>query len=112
MELLPYLKKVSLTWESLNYPVSRAVGVKSLLLNPVENISGVNSAEGVFEIKVVLPCVPAHNSLLKGVVLESNSSKFDVQGIKQGFQTLILNPGTLKEEVRRSYIKKLILYNV
>lgn len=69
MALLPHLKNVSLTWESLNYLVSSAVGVKSLLLNPVENFSGVNSAEGVFEIKVVLPCVPAHNCLLKAVVL-------------------------------------------
>lgn len=73
MALLPYLKKVSLTWESWNYPVSSAVGVKSLLLNPVENFSGVNSAEGVFEIKVVLPCVPAHNCLLKVIVLKSNN---------------------------------------
>lgn len=72
MALLPYLEKVSLTWESLNYPVSRAAGVKSLLLNPVENFSGVNSTEGVFEVKVVLPCVPAHNCLLKAVVLKSN----------------------------------------
>lgn len=44
-----------LTWESLKYPISSPVGVKSLLLNPVEKFSGVNSAEGVFEIKVVLP---------------------------------------------------------
>lgn len=73
MALLPYLKKVSLTWESVNYPVSWAVDVKLLLLNPVENFSGVNSAEGVFEIKVVLPCVPAHTCLLKAVVLKSNN---------------------------------------
>lgn len=73
MALLPYLKKVILTWESLKYPVSSPVGVKSLLLNPVENFSGVNSAEGVFEIKVVVPCVPAHSCLLKVVVLKSNN---------------------------------------
>lgn len=82
MALLPYLRKVSLTWESLNYPASSAVDVKSLLLNPVENFSGVNSAEGVFEIKMVVPCVPAHNFLLKAVVLKSKNWKFDVQVIK------------------------------
>lgn len=73
MVLLPYLEKVSLTWESLNYPVSWAVGVKLLLLNPVENFSGLNSAEGVFEIKVVLKlCVPPCTCFLKAVVLKSN----------------------------------------
>lgn len=73
MALLPYFKKVSLTWESLNYPVLPAVAVKSLLLSPVENFSGVNSAKDVFEIKVVLPCVPVHNFLLKAVVLKSKN---------------------------------------
>lgn len=72
----------------------------------MENFSGVNSAEGVFEIKVVLPCVPALTCLLKAVVLKSNNSKFDVRVIKQGFQTLILNPGKLQEEVSRSDLKK------
>lgn len=73
MAQLPYLEKVSLTWESLHYPVSWTVGVKLLLLNPVENFSGVNSAEGVFEIKAVLPCAPARTCLLKAVVLKSNN---------------------------------------
>lgn len=72
MALLPYLKKAGLTWESLTYPVPWAADVKLLLLNTVENVSGVNSAESVFEIKVVLPSVPAHNCLLKAVVLKSN----------------------------------------
>lgn len=77
-----------------------------MLLNPIKNFSGVNSAEGGLEIKVVLPYLPGHNCLLKAVVLKSNSWKFDVHVIKQGLQTHILNPGNLKEEVSRSYLKK------
>jgi len=52
----------------LDYPVSWAVVVKLLLLNPVKSFSGGNSAEGVHVIKVVLPCVPADKYLVKAVV--------------------------------------------
>lgn len=54
-------------------PIFIGCSVKSLLLNPIKNFSGVNSAEGCLEIKVVLPFVPAHNCLLKALVLKSNN---------------------------------------
>lgn len=67
MVLLAYLKDIDLIWEYLDYSVLWAVVVKLLLLNPVKSFSSVNSAEGVFVIKVVLPCVPA-NYLLNAVM--------------------------------------------
>lgn len=41
---------------------------KLLLLNTVTSFSEVSSAEGIFVIKVVLPCVPAGSYLLKAVM--------------------------------------------
>lgn len=73
MVLLPYLKKVSFNLEVFELPSFISCSVKSLLLNPIKNFSGVNSAEGRLEIKVVLPCVPAHTCLLKAVVPKSNN---------------------------------------